>query len=106
MARGSSSGAGASPVAQSEEDRDLMERGRQLVTAIKYTLEAYILFDVDGSGSIDRDEVMAMIANQSVKVAFSAHAHKHEKRRGAAGGGSGANALLSKERWEELDWDR
>ncbi len=46
-----------------------------------------MLFDADASGTIDREEVLNIIAEKGAK-----------KRGGASG-------LLSKERWAELDWD-
>jgi hypothetical protein len=56
-----------------------------MAKGLRYVVEAYILFDQDGSGSIDRKEVMALIAERSDK--------------------EGKNGLLSADRWKELDWD-
>lgn len=38
-------------------DSALMAQGLRLVKALRIILEAYVLFDRDGSGTIDRDEV-------------------------------------------------
>jgi len=62
-------------------------QGQKLVKALQHVLEAYVLFDADASGTIDREEVLNIIAEKGAK-----------KRGGASG-------LLSKERWAELDWD-
>ena len=35
-------------------------KGQRLVKALKLVLEAYCLFDRDGSGAIDKEEVLAM----------------------------------------------
>jgi hypothetical protein len=53
-------------------------------------LETYLLFDADGSGTIDKDEVMQQI---------------REKAAATASGEAGANSLLQADRWAELDWD-
>lgn len=73
----------------------LEEGAKALVEALQIAVEAYLLFDADASGTIDREEVMAMME----EAGSSAHA-KHKK-----GGGGHMNALLSKERWGEMDWD-
>lgn len=57
--------------------------------ALQHVLEAYVLFDADASGTIDKEEVLHMVAEK-----------------GAKGGGNMASALLSEERWAELDWDK
>ena len=67
--------------------RAFFAQGQKLVKALQHVLEAYVLFDADASGTIDRDEVLNIIAEKGAK-----------KRGGASG-------LLSKERWAELDWD-
>ena len=45
----------------------LFDSGRSLVRALRLVLEAFLLFDVDASGTIDRNEVLAIIdaENQS-----------------------------------------
>jgi hypothetical protein len=66
---------------------------QRLVMALRIVLEAYVLFDADASGTIDRDEVLSMIDEQAGKSS----AGKKGRREG--------NGLLSKDRWMELDWD-
>jgi len=75
-------------------DPDLVEKGQELVNAMQLVLECYVMFDKDGSGTIDRSEVMQMIKEDEAATA-----------RGGKKTGSHANALLSKDRWTELDWD-
>lgn len=78
----------------------LLMQGRHLVNALKLVLEAYILFDTDGSGTIDREEVLAMVDEENRR------AKEARKKKGAHGGDvTGTSSLLSRERWEELDWD-
>jgi Ca2+-binding EF-hand superfamily protein len=86
---GAGAGAAAPPAA-------LAMQGRHLVNALKLVLEAYILFDRDGSGTIDKNEVLAMVEEENKKAKAAAG-----KKRGEVG----TSALLSRERWEELDWD-
>lgn len=102
----------------------LYGRGKRLVKALKLILEAYILFDADGSGTIDRAEVLAIIDARQVGASSAATAAQEGIGSGVGGvsgadnapvGGGGArrarpkasesNALLSRERWMELDWD-
>lgn len=64
----------------------LAERGARLIQALQWVLEAWVLFDADASGTLDKDEVLGMIREHG-------------------GSGRGANLLLSADRWEELDWD-
>ena len=73
--------------------RELLDRGKMLVSAMQIVLECYVLFDKDGSGTIDKNEVLAMIDEASREGSA-------RKKRGDS-----VNALLSRERWEELDWD-
>jgi calcium-binding protein CML len=73
-------------------DPDLIEKGQELVNAMQLVLECYVMFDKDGSGTIDRSEVMQMISED-------------ESSKAGKKTGSHANALLSKDRWAELDWD-
>jgi len=72
----------------------LQQKGRMLVEGLKIVLEAYCLFDQDGSGTIDKDEVLGMIAEASSGGAKRAH-----------GASQGTSAMLSSERWNQLDWD-
>lgn len=74
----------------------LLEGGAELIEAIRIAVESYLLFDADASGTIDRDEVLAIISSGE-----SGHAKK-----GRRGSNGGSNALLSKERWSEMDWDK
>ena len=68
------------------EQPPLAERGARLIQALQWVLEAWVLFDADASGTLDKDEVLGMIREHG-------------------GSGRGANLLLSADRWEELDWD-
>jgi len=78
----------------------ILEGGKELVEAIRIAVEAYLLFDADANGTIDREEVLAIITDGGgTKVAKS-------KRRGSNSNAGGSNALLSKERWSEMDWDK
>ena len=63
-------------------------QGQKLVKALQHVLEAYVLFDADASGTIEKEEVLGMVAEK-----------------GPGKGGTMASALLSQERWAELDWD-
>lgn len=85
---GDASGSGTSAFRRSA----VFAHGQRLVKALRLVLEAYVLFDRDASGTIDRNEVLGMI-DESTKGA------------GVKGTGAGGNALLSRERWLELDWD-
>lgn len=75
----------ASRAHEEEDTGSILQKGRLMAKGLRYVVEAYILFDQDGSGSIDRKEVMALIAERSDK--------------------EGKNGLLSADRWKELDWD-
>jgi calcium-binding protein CML len=77
-------------------DPDLVEKGQELVSAMQLVLECYVMFDKDGSGTIDRNEVMQMINEDAERESTKAGGKKSE---------SSSNALLSKDRWTELDWD-
>jgi len=77
------------------EGTKLYAQGMRLVRALRIILEAYVLFDRDGSGTIDRTEVLAMIEDESRKQTNSSGRRKE----------SSGNVLLSKERWMELDVD-
>lgn len=88
----------------SSSDLQARAKGQRLVKALKLVLEAYCLFDKDGSGTIDKNEVLAMVDEENRKA--------REHKKAAGGGGSrasensgGGAGLLSRERWEELDWD-
>lgn len=71
----------------------IKSKGRELVIAMKLVLEAYTLFDEDGNGSIDRDEVIRILREHTNKVG------KAGKR------DQSSSAFLSEERWKQLDWD-
>lgn len=75
----------------------LHAHGVRLVKALRVVLEAYVLFDRDASGTIDRNEVLEMIDEENSKAKATTHAKRGKE--------AGHNALLSKERWMELDWD-
>ena len=99
---GVSGGAGAGA------DAEISNSEKQLVVAMHLVLDAYVLFDKDGNGSIDRDEVLAMIEEETMREGDERHGGPPGKKR--SGGARGekratSNALLSRQRWEELDWD-
>ena len=79
-------------------DATLRVKGERLVKALKIILEAYVLFDKDGNGSIDKAEVLAMIEEEGKSKAGEKGAGRkvHKERE---------NVLLSRERWMELDYD-
>jgi calcium-binding protein CML len=68
----------------------LQSDGKELVQALQWVVTAYLLFDADASGTIDRDEVFAMIRETG---------NRSTRTRGQT------SALLSEDRWRELDWD-
>jgi len=86
--------------AQAPAEAVLMAQGQRLVKALRIILEAYVLFDRDGSGTIDRGEVLAMIENETAKANASMPGGTKKRTKD-----SGGNVLLSKERWMELDFD-
>lgn len=55
-----------------EEEYDSQEKiaqeGAELVKGLKLVIEAWILFDKDGSGYIDREEVLAMIDEENMRI--------------------------------------
>lgn len=76
-------------------------QGVELVEALTIVVEAYLLFDEDANGTIDRDEVMSIISRSSNSGTDS----KVKKRKARGSGAGTSNGLLSKERWDEMDWD-
>ena len=62
--------------------------GREVKQAFDDVLGAYFIFDVDGGGTLDKEEVMRQM--QSKEGAFKS---------------AGAASVLTKERWAEMDWD-
>jgi len=82
-----------------EPSVQILEGGAELVEAIRIAVEAYLLFDADASGTIDREEVQNIIdSGGGGKGAKGA--------RGRRNSNSTPNALLSKDRWGEMDWDK
>jgi Ca2+-binding EF-hand superfamily protein len=77
------------------------ERGSAMIKALRLVVEAYCIFDNDGSGTIDKDEVFSMLDEEN-RRARAARAEAPSSRHSEAGAGS---TFLSRERWEELDWD-
>lgn len=77
------------------------ERGSAMIKALRLVVEAYCIFDNDGSGTIDKDEVLNMLDEEN-RRARAARAEAPSSRHLEAGAGS---TFLSRERWEELDWD-
>ena len=102
--------AGASSAdADADEDADMFDSEKQLVAAMHLVLDAYVLFDKDGNGSIDRDEVLAMIEEETMRESDERQGGPPGKKKGGAAARGErrptSNALLSRQRWEELDWD-
>ena len=77
------------PPASLEEGDGAAESGRTLVRALRLVLEAYVLFDTDASGTIDRAEVLAIIDAENLLAsrALAAGRAGGSGRRGQAGGG-------------------
>ena len=67
------------------EGSALYESGRRLVRALRLVLEAYVLFDTDASGTIDREEVLAIIDEENRKAMAREH----------GGGGHPSSSLSS-----------
>jgi calcium-binding protein CML len=61
---------------------------KELQWAFNNITGCYLLFDVDASGDLSRDEVMRQLANKTGVFADAAAAN-----------------MLSEDRWKELDWD-
>ena len=62
--------------------------GGEVKQAFDDVLGAYFIFDVDGGGTLDKEEVMRQM--QSKEGAFKS---------------ASAASVLTKERWAEMDWD-
>ena len=60
---------------------------KEVYNMLSLIVSAYLLFDKDGSGRIQRDTVTKLLDERG---------HKDS---------SSSNAMLSQERWKELDWD-
>ena len=71
----------------------LHARGKAIVDALRVVVEAYMIFDRDGDGTIDREEVMSILG--------AAEGSSDVRRVSTAG----ATEFLSQDRWRQLDWD-
>ena len=58
---------------------------REVYSMLRLIISAYLLFDPEGKGYINRDQVGEMLKES---------------------GSKGDNSMLSNERWAELDWDK
>lgn len=67
---------------------------RAIVESMKILLEAFMLFDENGDGTLQREEVYKVLDERS------GHARRH------SGVGFGAASFLSKDRWAAMKWDR
>lgn len=87
------------------DDGSLARRGRSksyvrtkqmtsVVEAMKTCLEIFMIFDIDGDGLLQREEVMTTLVDRS------RNARRH------SGVGFGASSFLSVEQWEKMPWDR
>ena len=69
-----------------------------LALALRLVLEAWVLFDKNGDGRVDKEEVLEIIS-QEIRGGDRSAVHKAHAQ------GSGDDlGILSKSRWEELDW--
>ena len=66
--------------------------------AFELILDAWLIFDQNASGSIDKTEMMGTLSTADV----SEEAMLKKKTKGA----SNKNAFLTAERWDEADWDK
>ena len=83
---GTKAGAGE---AEGGNEKDMYEGQAQVLkTAFNNIIGAYLLFDVDASGDLSREEVLQQL----------------EAKQGVFSDPS-AVSMMSKERWKELDWD-
>jgi calcium-binding protein CML len=67
---------------------DYFGHAKELQWAFNNITGCYLLFDVDASGDLSRDEVMKQLSNKTGVFADAA-----------------AASMLSEDRWKELDWD-
>lgn len=108
--RGGGGGDGESPEEEDLKRSALYGPGRRLVAALRLVLEAYILFDADGSGTIDRNEVLAIVDEENRKASETHGLGKigsgvGKARMKESAPKDGTSSLLSRERWQEMDWD-
>lgn len=79
-----------------------------MVKGLRHVVETYIMFDEDGSGTIDRKEVMAMITERkgggSCRVRCDSRVLLCADCVCCCQGAR--TALLSEDRWQEMDWDK
>ncbi len=71
------------------DDDGFQGHAKELRWAFNNIIGAYLLFDVDASGDLSRDEVMAQLQAKTGVFADAA-----------------AQSLMTAERWAELDWDQ
>ena len=71
-----------------EGTTDYFGHAKELQWAFNNITGCYLLFDVDASGDLSRDEVMKQLSNKTGVFADAA-----------------AASMLSEDRWKELDWD-
>lgn len=77
----------------SEDGRPVMQRQfstivgheKEIKETLNLVISTYLLFDPEGRGYIDKKHVISIVDE-----------NKHK---------SGSNAMLSQERWQEMDWD-
>mmetsp|Transcript_6289 Transcript_6289/g.20028 ORF Transcript_6289/g.20028 Transcript_6289/m.20028 type:complete len:313 (-) Transcript_6289:33-971(-) len=77
-------------------DSALFGKGAMFANAFQLVVEAYMLFDTDASGTIDRDEVINVLCKSE---------GSQRSRQRSSPATTGASALLSEDRWRELDAD-
>ena len=90
--------------------------------AFDKVVDAFLYFDKNGDGYIEKDEMQVILSEDESGMAASSRRHSKDpsaKRKGSAGirrkgsrngsrggGGSLASQFLTGARWEEIDWDK
>eukprot|EP00941_MAST-03F_sp_MAST-3F-sp1_P004136 g4136.t1 len=75
------------------EGKEVDASGMDLSTVFEYVIDAFLAFDTDASGYIDKKEVMAMFDStpSAVRTKGAHHASRN---------------IIGKQRWAQMDWDR
>jgi len=72
--------------------------------AFKKVVDAFLYFDKNGDGVIEKDEMKAILSED--KSGDSSRRKGSGSKRKGSNSGSMAQQFLSGERWAEIDWDR
>jgi calcium-binding protein CML len=70
----------------------MTEGALHLSKVFEYVIDAFLAFDTDASGYIEKAEVMKMFGTTP---SASKHAHRT----------AGSQSVIGKERWAQMDWD-